>query len=391
MGKKKRREGRLIRGDELLEQRGIDLDAPDETLFPALMAAMNTHPDADLSIADWLGTIATEESAGRLQEWERSQPPDKDLRRIIRSSLFRLEQRGVTGAQRQESGGEPVRLIERIEPVGYLSPLDGAGNRLAWISQARPAGGLLLLSSFINDRTGMRQFDSFRLNKSELKQRLADAASHQVPMVTAPAGHVDWLMYEAHRKAAPREGRGNYPLQRSDIFAEPATESPLPLDEMVPPASAEQSEKRLEDSAGLFHEPEYMGWAIQDELVKVHQARLRDAQDSTLVLSKAQMSERLTGVIDKAFDEVFASDARGLYARRMREMAFWYALAGRREPAAASREVALALSDPGRELGKVSFLHTLVFRAFIHLLPRDREDKEPADRDGGASLIVPPD
>lgn len=392
--KKDKRETRLLHGDELLEGRGIDLDAEDAVLLPALLAAAGVHPDADLSIADYLGSIASEESARRLLAWEDSHPADKDLLRIIRRSLFRLQQRGITAAVREKPVASPVRLIDPVEPTGYLSPLDGGGNRLAWLSRPRPEGGLIILSAVINDRTGMRHVEERLASKGQMKEILADMARQMAPLVAAPHRYVDWLMHEAYRRGAPRDDHGGgYPLLRADFYSTPAAETTPPLADLreeVGRLGEAGVTRLLDESARLFNEQEFAGWALPDDMVKVHQARFRDAQDSTIVLSKEMMTERLTSIVDQAFEEVFLSPARALYAARLREMALWYSLAGRPDPARTCLAVGEALADPDRRLKEVSFLRALVFRSFLHLMPRGGPEDREKERDPG-SLIVRPD
>ena len=71
-------------------------------------------------------------------------------------------------------------------------------------------------------------------------------------------------------------------------------------------------------------------------------------------------------------------------------MALWYLLAGRIAPARVCYAVHLALADPQRRLRQVSFLRALVFRSFIHLMPRGQEAAEAPAADP-PSLIVRPD
>jgi hypothetical protein len=102
------------------------------------------------------------------------------------------------------------------------------------------------------------------------------------------------------------------------------------------------------------------------------------------------MTDRLTAIIDQAFDEIGASEARSLYAARMQEMALWYALARKAHPAALCYAVHRALAEPLRNLKNVSFLRALVFRSFLHLMPKGEEagaDRTPDP----TSLIVRPD
>jgi len=122
MGKKSRhkREDRLIVGDAFLEESGVDVDAPDDELLPRLLELIGGNPEGDLAIADLLGSVPCQEAASRLTEWDAQKPRDKDLRRIIRASIFRLEQRGIAGAARARADEEPVRMAVRPEPTGWL-------------------------------------------------------------------------------------------------------------------------------------------------------------------------------------------------------------------------------------------------------------------------------
>ncbi len=392
MGKRERKEARLAHGDEVLEARGIDLEAPDEELLPALLGAMGKDPDGDLSIADLLGSIAMEEAARQLTEWEKKDPPDKDLKREIRRSLFRLQQRGIAAARREAAPQEPVRMIERAEPEGYLSPLDGTGSRLAWLTKPRPEGGLLLLWSVINDRSGMRQIDAYLIKKAKLKEIKTDSAEHDAPMVSAPARYVDWLMSSAYKRGAPREEHGGgYPLMRADFYSESVSPVESPLAGMMGEEPPGEDEPLLEGSGRLFEEKEFLGWAVADEWVKLQQARFRDAQDSTVVINQQQMTERLFAIIDQACEDLWQGEARALYAARMGEMALWYLLAGRRETARSCYAVHRALADPTRRLTKAPFLVTLVFKAFLPLMPRGSGEHEEEGKDSAPSLIVRPD
>jgi hypothetical protein len=399
MSKKEKREERLIKGDAALEARGIDLEAPDEELLPLLLATRGADPDADLSIADLLGSIAIEEAARYLIEWDKAGSPDKDLMRIIRKSLFRLQQRGIAAAVREKPPADPVRIFEPAVPTGYLSPMDGWGNRLAWLTRPRPEGGLFVLTSLISDVAGMREVHEFSANKGRLKEVFADAAQNSAPPAPTPHRYVDWLMWDAYRRGVPRDEQGGgYPLLRADFYSEAPLPVPSPVHDMIGATWAEDESSLLDQSAGLFEGKEFFGWALPDDMVKVHQARFRDAQGSTLVLSKEAMTERLTGVIDKAFDEILEGESRALYAARLAEMALWYLLAGRdgqdSSKARTCYAVYRALADPQRRLKEISFLRALVFRSFLHLMPREAREGQAEHQEAPAdpsSLIVRPD
>ena len=234
MSKKEKREERLVHGDDLLEAAGVDLDAPDEALLPSLIAARGKSPDGDLSVADLLGSIALEQAAVHLVEWEKTAPSDKDLLRVIRRSLFRLQQRGIAAAVREKPIEERSRVIDPVEPTGYLSPIDGGGYRLAWLSRPRLEGGLTVLSSLISDRSGMRQIHSYHVNRNQMKEILADAAEKSAPLAPAPHRYVDWLMWDSHRRGVPRDDQGGgYPLLRADFYHQAPSPVLCPVHAMI--------------------------------------------------------------------------------------------------------------------------------------------------------------
>ncbi len=402
MSRKNQRDARLERGDDLLEKRGVDLDAPDDELLPALVAAIGVDPDGDLTIAELLGSIALEKSAQELLAWEARDPADKDLKREIRRSLFRLQQRGIAAAARPEAPSEPVRIAQPVEVTGYLSPVDMDGTRVSWLTRPRPEGGLYAMCGIINDAVGMRRVDSYLPNKTQFKEVLADMAAQGAPLVQVPAKYVDWLMSRAYKRGAPRgEQGGGYPLLRADFYTKPAEPVVSPLRDVLPEMPAEEESRLLPDSARLMSEHEMDHWLLPEEMMKEHHARFKEAQSSTVVINREQMTARLTQIIDAAFDDVVGNRARSLYADRMAEMALWFALAGRPLPAALCDAVRGALADAARSLEKVSFLRALAFRSFLHLMPQPEPD-QPGGAEGGESgtsplvspsgsgLIIPP-
>ncbi len=380
-----------MHGDEVLAARGIDTDAPDDALLANLVAQIGADPDADLAIADLIGSIPLQEAADHLMAWQRRDPPDKHLRRVIRQSLFRLEQRGLRATP---SGGESPaprpapaagRAALETTPTGYLSPIDGGGNRLAWISLTRPEGGFFVLRSVISDEAGMRQVGASHMNRTQFREERAHTARYGATMVEAPHEYVDWLMSDAHARGAPREGGVSYPLMRGEIYSGPSRPVASPAADRLGDFPENRIDALIASSGDLFKEREFHGWVIAEQRVQSHLDRFREARESTIVLDRRQTSDRLRGIIDAAFEECFPDGpggARPIYAARLAEMALWYALAARADEARTCWAVHRALEDAGRRLGDCSFLRALVFRAFLHLMPRDSGGEEDAAGSG---------
>ncbi len=136
------RESQLAEGKKLLEQWGLSLAGlqAQSVNIGTLTERVGQDPAADLALAAMLGDYPTQEAAQALASWE-DKTTDKNARREIHRSLYKLSQKGI----------EPERAVEQalsrpilapIEPEGYVSPIDGRGDRLVWLLKLKQGGGL---------------------------------------------------------------------------------------------------------------------------------------------------------------------------------------------------------------------------------------------------------
>ncbi len=127
-----KRDPRLTQGAKVLEEWGISLLAlqNNSVAVASLNERIGQHADADLALAALLGDLQTAESAQFLVSWE-AKVSDKRLRKEIHRAIYRLSQKGIQ-ADRPEKGA-PRSVLTPIEPEGYISPMDGQGDRLVWL------------------------------------------------------------------------------------------------------------------------------------------------------------------------------------------------------------------------------------------------------------------
>lgn len=397
------RQERIRKGKTLLAAWGIH----DATLHPdagaaeiveALSPFIGREPACDLVIAERLGQFTDPVVAERLARWE-PEAKDKDVKREIRRSLFRLEQKGIT-VERKVEESAPVSLTTLApQPEARLGTLDGEGSRIAWL--LKPGrGGVTGLLAVINDRRGMLLIDSVFTKRGALMKMLKESSSSG-PLAEVPWRYADSLMYQAFRTASPKEGnrRSDYLLSRGEITTDdPAPIPPCPVREAIPPESVSDKDL-LDKSAELFKEREYGSWILPEELARPRQQEYVNASHSGLVLSKEAASERAVGIMDAALEDFAGSPWRETYVRRMEEMAWILHLLGREQPARHSLAVALAMENPDPEpLKQVSFLRALIFRAFAPLMAAGKgpgqpdaagEAAEPETAEG-SSLILDP-
>ncbi len=159
------RESRLRRGIDALKRVGISAE---DASIEQLEGALGSDPDTALAVAELCGALRSVESATLLARIEREARGDKLLRREARRSLYRLKQKGIE--PNPQAGAEapgPRPALGGPDVEGLLSFGDAAGDRLAWILKPRPGGGLLHLSTVVNEPAGLKEAVLAEVNSQE--------------------------------------------------------------------------------------------------------------------------------------------------------------------------------------------------------------------------------
>ena len=399
MGKNRRerksdpRRDRIERGRTLLAAWGLHdqvlpASLPPAQVVEALSPFIGRDAVCDLLIAEWLGRLADPAAAERLAAWEGT-AEDREVKREIRRSLFRLEQKGIVVPRREEPKPSFTFSVESAEPEGWVGPVDGEGSRMAWLTK-RDRGGLLGLFTVINDREGMIFVDAGTLTRPRLNDQLRDldAGSPGAP-VRVRWTYADALMQAAFRVRAPKPGamKTDYLLSRAEFTSREADPvPPCPIREIVAAADVDDP-GLLENSASLFREREFRSWSLPDEIARVRLQEYLNATQSTLILSKEAATERVVRIMDGAMEDLAGDEWRPLIARRLEETALVLHLKERAEPARTAFAVALALEDGDRaRLGKIPFLRGLIFRAFAPHIAAGRRAQEAGSTEPSSEM-----
>ncbi|HXI02414.1 MAG TPA: hypothetical protein VNI57_04485, partial [Candidatus Saccharimonadales bacterium] len=338
---------KLDKGRSLLAAWGFhDFTLPAATPGPAALEKLDPligrDPACDLVIAGWLGRFPDAAVAARLAAWEKA-TSDKELRREIRRSLFKLEQKGIA-VERNEAPRPAFSLGGEVaEPRGYLGAVDGDGSRMAWLLHG-DRGHLTGIFTVINDQDGMVYVDAVSGRRHDIMERIRDAISKSGPLVEVPWRYADALMCAAFRKASPRPGnmKADFLLNRGEITKEDAAPvPPCPIVEEIPEASTADA-SLLETSAELFREREFATWVLPSEIAHRRLKEYSDSTSSGLVLSKEAATERVLGIMDAGLQEFLDGPLRPLYVRRLEEMAWILDLRDRKEAARKALAVARA-------------------------------------------------
>lgn len=282
---------------------------------------------------------------------------ERGLRRAAKRALYRLAQRGVTATPAPAPRPVVERPSERATRA-WLSGIDGSGSRAAWIVFESTYGGLRLCSLILNDRLGITEVAGGDITKTRLDRELAALrASQKLPWVESDPSRTGGLVADA---LALHAARGTTP---------PAAFAPWrPRFASAPPAQspslpAAPDPALIERSATLLDRPELAGWFLDPESVQSDAVGLLEARESRLVLSDELKAEREDAIVERVIEREFGDEARGLWTRRLAEMALVLDAAGESDAAALATAAAAALAAGRPEPRRHPFVRALAARA----------------------------
>ena len=385
MAKKEAREAALKRGLEDLQQAGFDRTAPAATSIEPLTRRLGENAAVDLAVAFLLGRVADPAAVDALIKIERGATA-KDLKREARRSLFKLEQRGLPIPREDASGGQRPAVGSITEIEGYLSVIDGAGDRLVWLLRPHAGGGLQLLQGVVSDRSGLLRSDGGVVKRKDLRAQAEEIQKNGgLPMAPVPWEYADGILYDAYEKAkAAGQKTAQFSSMRAAFNATKPREVEHPVYSRLAKESA-QTEDWRSQSRRLLDEPAFRFWLVDEDWMKPYLDRIGQAQESRLVLNDAQKEERLAAIVRDAAREIFSGESGAIFCRRLEDASWCLAEAGRREPALLAFAVALQLAEGETGMLDIAFLTGLVQKSIAYYLAQAKQKakEEP-------SLIVKP-
>jgi hypothetical protein len=382
----------LKNGLAALAVAGIAVEAPSVASIPALREVWRRSPEMDLAAVFLLGKIATADAAEQLREFDRGSA-DKELKKEIKRSLFKLSQKGVVVPPEPAAEKKLGPLFERENQIeAYMSAVDGGGGRLIWIAKPQTNHGLQVIQAMVHDREGLLRFGGVQMKRKELRAMADDIKQqHGVSMIAIPWEFADWIVYEAYEKAKARgqSGLEDFHAIRSVLGTGKPKAVTHPVYEKLGTGDFRDGPWR-EQSRRLLEEPELRYWVIIDEWVQDCLAALHEAQSSPLILNQVQKEERLAGVVRDAVKTLCAGDHGQAFKRRMEDMALYFAETERMEQAKLALAVVQQVGegDPGPL--DVSFLTGLMQKSFVFFMSQLKAQQEAQQKEQQSSLIVKP-
>jgi hypothetical protein len=335
------------------------------------------------ALARALGELATPAVAATLVALE-ARATDRATRKEIRRSLYRLRQRGV--AIPEATVAAPAARVP-VAPLaeGFLSHVDGRGDRLAWIVRSLSGGGVLLIAAQLNEPEGLRDVQALEVARKALRaMRHRLEVEAKLRLVPADWRVVDALLVEAHERVGAPERARDYLRVRPQLTADPARPPAEPASARVEVPSAAETPTLAAAATALLEQPEIGSWLPGAEALAPFAEEIAGLRDSPLVLSQLQQQDRALDVVRRAVRALFPAP---VFVRRLEATAYVLAETGR--PAAARQALAVArlLRERPGEVGDGGLFAALVQQALGGMLATATARREDEQR---GSLVVTP-
>jgi len=381
---KANRETELRRGEALLQEWQLSPEAS----VDVLQSLTGRDPAADLAIAARLGSHTAAASVDLLLALEAAST-DKLVRKEVRRSLYRLEQRGVSVPHAPPTlPAASVVAAPALE--GYLSPIDGRGDQLVWLIKPRP-GGIAHLFAVINDPDGLREVNLFETTRKALRESRQELLQrHELRLIEADWHYCDFLIDRAFGWATEKKQpvSGDYRGLRAQLIKQPATtDMPALIFAHLDADTVRRDAEALRTSDGLLEEKELRTWFFDQEALQPYLSEMQRIKESPLLLNPAQQQERVRLVIEQAIEELFGGERRDSWVRRLEEMAYFFHATNRVEAAKRAVAVALALATSDRGGRDIAMCETLVRASLAAFMQMEEQRQEEAAR---SSLVVTP-
>ena len=364
------------KGSELRDL-GIDPSAPAGEALARLRAIRGSGSASETAIARALGTVVDPGAAAMLAQMEIG--ATGALRREIRRSLFKLQQKGITApAVASIPQSDPAAAPHHLEPGirAMLSAADPEGVRVVWLLKPRQQGGLVRVWGLVSDIEGLLRVSLTGLNRHELAAEREDLERRAaMKMIDADPPLADFILCEAYRRTpeVSRARVGAFLAIRADI-----TGAPEPVEFTHPIYAELKGTLEAEPSLEILREPEASALRLSPKSIKHYVAEVASIQQSVIVLARVQQEERINMVAERAVGELFEGERALRMRRRLEDLAYYLEHTGRHAPAGWAAAAAARLRD-GNDPRRIEFFRALVRMQLGAVMAeeREREREEP--------------
>ena len=307
---------------------------------------------------------------------------NKGLRRLLKKHLFQMKNKGLNVVIPTIEEEEPLKFqkMESHQPNAYVTSIDYLGDRLIFLSKSTFGWGMVFFQITVSDQEGIKNLSAFNLNRREIKNflnRISEGGIIHLMEINPEYCH--FLIEEAYqvnikKGITPPEQFVQWKVEIDDIKGEI----------VEPIIYAQISKETIQEGKTEWWRSQYQrineldlfkGWFLEPRFVWEYIEKYNDVATSPLILNPYQTEERKESIISEAAERIFTNEYRGLYKRRLEEMAYILFRMNQEE----SAKLVLLAADDLRSEGLSSkthgFLKELVKKSILLYGEDEREQR----------------
>ena len=317
----------------------------------------------------------------------------KEVRKAVRRSLFKLKQRGIAvpDVNLEEPPAFRLRTVQQDKPEAYVGPIDGTGSRPVLIAVPQLPQGIGLGVGVINDERGILEYAFGRYSKKQAKE-MQTLFFEKLPfMVETSLSHATALLEEAHvLRSEKGEASGDYNQIRGWLVGHVPHLGNAPVYEILSYESI--SREVLTDSQiqKLLAHPLLAEWIAQPDKLKSVADEVARAQKSPILLSGMQKGERINQIKEDSIRQLYAEKQRNLMKQRLEEMAYLFWKLEEENLARICLRCALSLLERDSLLKVNAFLKALMEKSLLlYFSGTDFSDASARQSPSPSRILVP--
>ncbi len=319
----------------------------------------------------------------------------KNVQKSVKTSLHKFKSRGIHIPNYDLGDERPILQanMKESDPIACLSAIAGDGTRAVIIVLPKMPLGMDLGLGIINDEEGIIEFFSGRFGKKRTNEIKNSFAQSFEPLIDVSLDHAARVLENAyHRKeAAINEAVQQYlqirpqlmekitRLEKSPIFDHISVDT-LSIDSLTD----SQVEK-------LFDHELMKSWIIDPEASKPVIEEIIKVEESRILVTENQKSERVEEIKEKALITLFNDDKKACIKNRLEEMAFIFYKLDSDDYARLSLTAALSLEEQDSLFHTSPFLRAYLERSLDYYLHEGEENNELnlKNEEGTSKIILP--
>lgn len=334
------------------------------------LEALLTVPAFAVPAVEALGRLR-DEAAVHLLQRVAGTPPSLAAGKAARRALHALASTGFAVESHPGMIGNAVFRPPPADGVAWsgalAGPIDALGNRSILLGQKRLPTGAATAIGAVSESRGLLLFQAAHQTHRQLDkewQLFLDERAETLAQAI-PFPYAQWLLAEA---AATMIADGldlpeEYTAWLEFTGGRPEEGSPALVYQEVGVDPASPPAVTPSQAIALLGEAEIEPWALTPADGSPYATELLEIRASPIVLSESATAQRERQLVRRATDDLFTSDVRRQYRRRLEETALLFQRSDRPAQAAAALVTAIALGEAAVPASEIPFAQALTLRS----------------------------